>query len=541
MRIVDNSWSRYSLICVVLFSLLGGRIAYAQDTSQVHKIVVKVRDRNLGVISGALVTVYNQLNNSVVTSKTTGNSGDVSFDLHPFNDFIIAISKKGFLTKKIWINSQPPEAKRNFKLHYLNEIPIKLFDRIDDEIYGELLSKPSIKISYSAASNDFDINYGYEKAIKSEYERLGKDAREAKFNQLLNGGPVTAVTKPKSGDATPVNAPAVFDEKAQLDAIRAILSGGGTSSVSYEQLIEDGDNSFKAKNYVMAKKKYAAACKKKPLEKYPKDQLSKVNGIIEKDAKLKKELELQYNAALNKGKETMNNNDFQGAKDAYADAINLKPDQKYPKAQYEKASELLAATLKALDEKYKMAIGTGDKELGLKNYEKAKKAYSEALHLKPNEKYASSKLAEIDKQELAQQATIETNYKSEVNKGDKAFNEKDYKTAKEAYLAANKLKKTEAYPKKRIKELDVLIQEMERVMVDINKLEPGNKEALANAAIAEQLQDFKKMQMERIAELKKIKSAYLKKMANYSTKYNTDNPMTRLLDIVDSKKEVAHE
>lgn len=327
-------------------------------------------------------------------------------------------------------------------------------------------------------------------------------------------------------------------EQYPKDQIKEIIRQlrADEATADYPTLVSNGDKAFKEKNYMKAKELFANALKQKPTEKYPKDQLAKIDAAIAKDPNFKKELDKKYNEAMKKGKEALDNKDYETSRDAYSEASTLKPEQKMPKAQLAKVEELLKAVMKELDNKYNSALALAEKELGLKHYDKAKTSFNEALKLKPNEKLPKDKLAEVDKLILAEKSDSGQNYKNAISKGDKAFNEKDYTTAKEAYAEAEAINPGQKYPKDRMVEIDKLIKEMENNLAAIdNLMDPKTRAAAGNNQVTQQLMAMREEQLAKMNQMKMLKKAYAKHMANLSTKYSTQNPLTKLLDIVDTK------
>src|SRR5690606_11104250 len=106
----------------------------------------------------------------------------------------------------------------------------------------------------------------------------------------------------------------------------------------------------------------------------------------------------------------------------------------------------LAAKSKAAEElqsKYQAAVQEGDQFLASGNFTSAKKAYSQALSIKPEEQYPVAQLAVIEEkiklaaeqsaaEQLAKEkaAKLETNYLSAIALADQAFENKDYSSAK---------------------------------------------------------------------------------------------------------------
>ncbi len=139
------------------------------------------------------------------------------------------------------------------------------------------------------------------------------------------------------------------------------------------------------------------------------------------------------------------------AEEAKAKAEQMAKLQAEYEEQYRKAEEeeRRKKAEEELNAKYNDFLSKGAKALADKNYEFAKNAYVEAGKLKPNESIPPTKIKEIESL-LAN----ETKYKTEIEKGDKAFAAKDYTTAKTAFTAASALKPNEVYPKEKIKAAD---------------------------------------------------------------------------------------
>lgn len=83
---------------------------------------------------------------------------------------------------------------------------------------------------------------------------------------------------------------------------------------------------------------------------------------------------------------------YKEAKILYAKALAINKDEKYPAEQIKKIDELLT---KKTDDSYDTKIIEADTYFKNKEYNKAKKAYAEAGKIKPNETYPNTKISEI--------------------------------------------------------------------------------------------------------------------------------------------------
>ncbi|MBK9273306.1 MAG: hypothetical protein IPM49_02045 [Flavobacteriales bacterium] len=254
----------------------------------------------------------------------------------------------------------------------------------------------------------------------------------------------------------------------------------------YTALIAAADAAFKAANYDQAKGKYTEASTLKPEEKYPKDQLAAIEAKLAELAKKAeeerkaKELQAQYDAAIAAGDAAFKGADYEGAKDKYNEALGLKPAEKYPKDQLaaidKKLAELAAKAeeerkQRELNEQYQAVIAAADAAFQKDGFDEAKAKYTEALTLKPAEKYPKDQLAAIDKRiaELAAKAEeerkrkeLEARYADVVALADALFGKKEYDQAKAKFIEAANLKPDERYPKDKIAEIDGILAELAR-------------------------------------------------------------------------------
>ena len=257
----------------------------------------------------------------------------------------------------------------------------------------------------------------------------------------------------------------------------------------YDAAIAAADKALSAKEYDAAKGKYNEALGVKPDEQYPKTKLTEIEGLLadlaKKEAEEKAKTE-QYNALTSAADKALGAKDYEGAKGKYNEAITVKPEEKYPKDKLKEIEGILAEIArkkaeeesammaqKEKDEKYNAAIAAADKALAEKSYDAAKGKYNEALGVKPNEQYPKDKLTEIDgilaeiakkkvEEERARIADLEKTekYNSWIALADKAFNDKSYDQAKEKYNLALGLKPNEQYPKNKINEIEGILAEL---------------------------------------------------------------------------------
>lgn len=250
--------------------------------------------------------------------------------------------------------------------------------------------------------------------------------------------------------------------KDKLSEVQGMLALQAKAEQNYLSAIERGDNALKVNDLESAKTAFTEAVEAKPSESYPKNKLAEINDILNKqDAK-----EEEYQAAIKAGDEALAAEKFEDAKAAYQKASTVKPIESYPKDQLTKLDGLMAAAAKK-EQNYLTAIEKADNALAANNFEEAKTAYDEASGVKPNEAYPKNKLQEIDAI-LAKREAADKAYEDKISTADKALGNKEYESAKTAYAAAAQLKPSEAYPSEKISEIDAILEKQVKLEENYN-------------------------------------------------------------------------
>lgn len=150
-------------------------------------------------------------------------------------------------------------------------------------------------------------------------------------------------------------------------------------------------------------------------------------------------------------------------------------DERYTESIKNVLDKILAAK-KALDAKYKKFISAADDEFNKQSYAEAKNNYTEALKLKPNEKYPKDQLDAIEKalkeqkeeedkkaKEAAAEKALHSKYDSIVKLADAAYTANKYPEAKKLYEDALTVISGERYPKAQIAKIDKILSQQKKV------------------------------------------------------------------------------
>jgi tetratricopeptide (TPR) repeat protein len=247
----------------------------------------------------------------------------------------------------------------------------------------------------------------------------------------------------------------------------------------FNALITKGDQEFSSKTYESAKSFYSQALDVKPDEEYPKKQLAILNDPSELERYGKREEQKVYNQLVDAADKAFKNGKFDEALKNYKKALEMKPEVPYVTYKLNQINDSLQAIstaeqrrLEAIeqkknDDKFNGLVAEADKELAGGNLASARKIYSDALAVKPDENSVKDKIAVVDKtirqkeEEAAalalqkqKEKIINDRFDEWIKKGDVAFNSKQFDVARTAYDSGILLKPDNEYVKARIASID---------------------------------------------------------------------------------------
>lgn len=213
-----------------------------------------------------------------------------------------------------------------------------------------------------------------------------------------------------------------------------------TRLVEFEDAITKGEAFLQAKDYAHAKAEYQKALSIDPQAKYPKDKLAQIRKVYT-DPKD----EVDFNNAVAKGDQYMNSGYYEEAKKDYTSALVIKPDDKLIKEKITAADKAFTEKNSKLKE-FEVIVADADKLYADKNFNDALLKYQQAELLNPSDIETRNKIADIQNK-LAVEKGIEEKYNSELSVADEAYMNRDFTLAKKKYEEASKIKPSETYPK----------------------------------------------------------------------------------------------
>ncbi len=278
----------------------------------------------------------------------------------------------------------------------------------------------------------------------------------------------------------------------------------------FNDLVAKADKAYDGKKYAEALNDYKDASGLKPDEQHPKDRIAEINGLLDAAAKDKAEKERLEREAADKEKHykdliaaadlAFKTKDYTKAKSGYTDALGVKPDEQHPKDRIAEIEKLLA-------------------DLAAKN---------EADSLRAAQEAADRALAEEERRKKqASEDEVQTRYLEAISKGDLAFGSEKFDDARSRYTEAISIKPEEKYPKERLEAIEKLLADRDRAKLDADaaeverlRLEDERRrkaEADAEAARLAAMDEQARLDAEKAKE-----AAYLKIIADADAAMGTE-------------------
>jgi len=149
------------------------------------------------------------------------------------------------------------------------------------------------------------------------------------------------------------------------------------------------------------------------------------------------------------------------AKEAFANALALKPKEILPKQRIHEVDSLIQQNIRlaAIDKAYKAAIQQGKQLYEQKQYEKALISFKKAKVLKPGDAYSGKMMQSIETTlaTIARTKALQRAYDESNARAGQLLKEQKYELAKAQYQNSLTLKPDESYPKKQIADINTAL------------------------------------------------------------------------------------
>ena len=295
------------------------------------------------------------------------------------------------------------------------------------------------------------------------------DQSKGKYNEALVLKPEETYPKERIAEIDKILQQQITDEK-------------------YRVIIIAADGFFKTNKYLQAKTEYENALTVKSEEQYPKNQIAKIDDILQKEqqrilaekqaaedlqrrseviAVLNEELESRgvasdaelkniYDQYIKQADNLFEFKEFIVSRGWYYKAWDVKPDENYPKQRIDEINRLLGGLMSSqLDRDYQKFIDLADSTFRNNQYAVSRGWYNRALGVKSAEKYPKDQLKEIESK-IAERMAAQSGqqFENDVKKASAAFESKNYNVARFWYKKALELRPDDEEVKSKLKEVD---------------------------------------------------------------------------------------
>ena len=178
------------------------------------------------------------------------------------------------------------------------------------------------------------------------------------------------------------------DKIAEIDAVMAEMKA---KEDAYKASIANADQLLVQKKYEEARTEYQNAIVLKPQATYPKEKIAEINKALEELLGKQK----YYENLVATADKLLKEKDYAKALESYQQALALFPAQTYPKEQIGLISARVDSLYRANKSFYDKAVADGDRFYNLFEFDKAVDAYNEAANFLPMEKYPREMIVKI--------------------------------------------------------------------------------------------------------------------------------------------------
>ncbi len=301
----------------------------------------------------------------------------------------------------------------------------------------------------------------------------------ATYNEALTQIPNDAVASGRVAEITNL----IGEKKKQEDQALA-------DENKYNEVVKTADQLFTTANYTESLNKYQEAANLRASEAYPKKKIREIENILAGLEKEKANKEKEYRAVLAQADKLFERKDYPNALTEYRNAIEMKPEDAYPKDQIRNIDQLLAENLRKEQEnqrlqnekigvEYSKTMADADKAFIGNEFENARTGYQAALTIKPNDATAKEKLGKTEAK-IGELARMTQAYNKAITEANRQLTDKKYQEAKEKYQESLQYLPDSDYPKRQITKIDEMLAQKEaeaKTLADFNQA-LGEGEAL---------------------------------------------------------------
>jgi tetratricopeptide (TPR) repeat protein len=450
---------RFLILIIFLFLIKGSFFNY-----DIQLNIQGIVTHDGKTLNGAVINVL--LDSKQIKQVITRRNGRFDFSVSYGEDYIVEVSKEGFITKKIIISARIDEdilrAGGVTEGFFDLQIPmIEMVPGLNTTVFNQPVKKYVFDRNSWLFNSDKEVEDRVSRGIEKVINQLSV-LKQREYKKLIDIAD-SLLGKSNYEDAWIAYenaleyAPNESYPKTQIKNINKLIKEEELIEEGYQKSIDKADHYYGNKNYKLAAVFYRKASIYKPDELYPEKRIDDIDSIYTQIFVKKKQ---SYDRLISSAEEYLSQEDFVKANLNFKKALGIFPDEQYPKTKIDE-----------IDKKYEQQITLADNLYKANNLTAAKNAYRKALAIKSDINYPKNMIDKINKQE--EQAKIETReleekekelakdeeYDNFVQRADNYFKSKDYNNAIKMYNRALTVKPDEKYPKKKISDINDLLAE----------------------------------------------------------------------------------
>ncbi len=231
---------------------------------------------------------------------------------------------------------------------------------------------------------------------------------------------------------------------------------------AYTAKIKEADAAATAGKIENAISLFEDARKLKADEVYPTNRIDELKAQLaaKTNVVVPNEADVKYKVAMDAGNALASAKDYNGAISKYRDALAAKPLDNPATTKIAEMQQILddQANASKRDGELKRLVEVADKLFKKSEWLLAKNAYDAVLVFDGSNNYSKAQIKLCEENINTANREQETReYDKVIKAGDKNFDKKDYTKAKEYYQRALTFKANDPYPKKKLKEIDALM------------------------------------------------------------------------------------
>ncbi|WP_214648362.1 hypothetical protein [Draconibacterium halophilum] len=375
-----------------------------------------------GSPEGAIVQMYRD--GRRLDNYGVGADGRYNVELNWNHKWELIFQHEGNFSQKIVVETAVPRDVLNADPKFPPfPVDINLFTEIPG-IDNSFAENTVLKIFYSPSVDNFVQELYY---------------NDAQIERLINQAIATAQQVDENADFM------ARLTRAELAELRK----------EYNELLEQAGDEYSNEDFIEALDGYKAASKIFPSEQFPKDRIAEINdllGLIMAAEELDAAMLARFNKLVKEGDLHFSNRQLSEAKKSYDRALSIKPFDQYVNDQLKKIAELQEQ--QRVDGNYQNLIAQGDQAIDELLFNEALGLFNRALEIKPNEQYPKDKIAEINGLLAEQRENQEDqkNYDDAMTEGERMFSKQFYDRALTSFENALSYKPNDIRATRRIEE-----------------------------------------------------------------------------------------